>query len=307
LGEEDLISLESAEGFLFAAEVRGESLKDRDWEWDDGTMIDTASGKLGEAVVASLLEREAVASTAIRRFQSKWLGSITPRGASLSSHLERMRQYSLNDVISAVEGGGSLGGLLRGWGMYAEESDLRAIQARLFECMRPDDFAKYLRVFSNRPFPEFDVRVLDFLGFPDPEIQRRTYAALAPNAHPAIRRYALDHVAQQINDDNFLMLFINNFEPGDEDLISANLILPRDPDECHSLMSDVIKILEKNPAAHLDRLGMYAYYATPCGHCRHDAVKLLVERNSAAPWLIEECEVDAFEETRKLIASRKAK
>jgi hypothetical protein len=79
------------------------------------------------------------------------------------SHFERMRQISLTDAIEMAESKKSKAGLLRGWGMYASETDLRVIRDRLLYSHEPTIQANYLRVFSNRAIPEFSASFLSLM------------------------------------------------------------------------------------------------------------------------------------------------
>ena len=67
--------------------------------------------------------------------------------------------------------------------------------------------------------------------------------------------------------------------------------------------SDIREILDHNPEADARDLGPIVYYHTPCANCRHDTVELLLKRDAAPAWLIQECRDDADDDTRKLVAS----
>ena len=42
LGEAEILELDKAKGFLFAARIRGQELANRSWEWDDTSLVDDA-------------------------------------------------------------------------------------------------------------------------------------------------------------------------------------------------------------------------------------------------------------------------
>lgn len=304
LGEEELIVLDGEAGFLFAVRVRGRSLLHREWDWDDRSVIDMAFDKLGEQATVALLERESAFSADIGRFRDQWQANAEEKAAGdpKQSHADRMRQYTLNDVIQMAENTRNRAMSLRGWGMYADERNLETILNRLFNCEDSDAIANYLRVFSNRPLPHFDRRLLDLLEHENEQVRSWAYMVAAQNSHPDVRRFALDHLSQRITERNFIQLFIRNFQSGDEDLLLKELSIPEDPQQCHGLLMNVIKVLEQNPAARRETLALLAYLRTPCASCRFRAVKLLVTQNIAPRWLIEECQYDSDSETRGLVA-----
>src|SRR5262245_55016700 len=135
--------------------------------------------------------------------------------------------------------------------------------------------------------------MLGLLDHEDEQVRRRAYTAVAQNSHPTIRRFALDHLQQRIAEPNFLELFIQNFQSGDEDLLLGGLRLPDDTDQAHGFLFDLIKIPENNPEARCRELALLVYRWTPCGNCRYHAVKLLVSRNATPAWLVEEYRHDS--------------
>src|SRR5213076_1532841 len=70
LGEEEIVALDGEQGFLFDARVRGRLLAGREWEWDDGSLIDLAAERFGEEHVGRLLE--AATDEAVSRFREYW-------------------------------------------------------------------------------------------------------------------------------------------------------------------------------------------------------------------------------------------
>jgi hypothetical protein len=302
-GERELIDLDGEAGFLFAARIRSEALSSREWDWEDGHLIEEAIEKLGEPAVLALLDRESQSSPAMLRFHDAWRAAVQlktddPR----QKHIERMRQYSLTDIIQRAESERSQVGILRGWGMYADEADLRIILDRLLNVQDPAILVNYLQVFSNRPMPEPNEKLLGLLDHEDKNVRFRAYTALAQNSHSLVRKYAVDHLNDRIAEPNFLKLFIRNLMPGDEETLLGALRLPEDEYQCHGFLMDLLEVLEHNPESKCYELAMIIYRFTPCGNCRRHAAKLLINRKVAPAWLIEECRYDAIADTRCLVA-----
>jgi hypothetical protein len=304
MGEEELIELEPSAGLVLIAQTRGRELAGRGWEWDDGDVIDHAVERLGEPAVCALLEQHST-SADVRRFRDGWHAEFAARNSCerpvSQSHAERMRHVSVEELIREAETEKPQIGLFRGWGMYADESELQTILDRLLTCQATNSLVSYLRVFSNRPMPQFDQRVFALLFHEDENVRARAYTAIAQDSHPAIRRFALDHVEQRFTEMNFLELFVKNFQPGDEELLLRHLRIPADQNNCHWLLMDLKKVLHENPGASCRDLALIAYDATPCGECRFHATRLLLDRKVAPAWLIEECRFDAESDTRELV------
>jgi hypothetical protein len=198
LGEEEILRLDGEAGFLFAVRVRGERLAGRLWEWDDDGLFRKAGERLGEGRVTELLE--GTTNPSIRAYWEGWRRenrSKAEQGPRFS-HRERMRAIPVEEILSTAGSGGSRFGLLRGWGMHAEEAELEKVFQRLLTASEPKVIADLLRVFSNRPAPEFVVPLIELCSHPDQDVRRRAFVALEKNRHPLIREFALARLERGI-------------------------------------------------------------------------------------------------------------
>ena len=299
-GEEEIVALDGERAFLFAARVRGRRLADREWEWDDGSLTALAVERFGEGHVSRLVE--ASTDEAVRRFREHWRQYQQKQAEQQihRSHQERMVATSLQEVLRAAEDDGSCF-WFRGWGIHADEADLRAVLPRIRAEQAPTVIAKLLRVFSARPLPDFDTRFIELCRHADDEVRRRAFAALEPNAHPLVREFALTEFEKGVRNGSVVALFINNYRHGDERRILEAMELPDDECERHWLLMAVIKVLEKNPEADCSRLGVIGYALTRCENCRFHAVRLLLSRHAAPGWVTVECRYDSGEDCRELV------
>jgi hypothetical protein len=308
LGEAELIDLDGEAGFAFAARLRAQSLAHREWDWDDALLFDVAAEKLGKLAVVALIDRESESSATMSHLCDEWRKADEKNGAEpRQKHVDRMRQYSVDDIIHAAEVTRKQPGLFRGWGMYAHEADLRVILVRLLNSEDAVVLENYLRVFSNRPLPEFDVRILRLVDHEDENVRNRVFTALANNAHPSIRSFAVEQVQRRIDEFGFLELFIRNFQSGDEELLIKNIRIPGDVNRRHWLLMALTKVLEQNSECQCSELAVLAYGCTPCGSCRFHSAKLLITRKVAPAWLVNECPFDAVSDTRELVSEVHAK
>lgn len=296
LGEEEIIELDGEQAFLFAARVRGQRLATLEWEWDDGSLAHDAVERFGIDRVSNMLA--ASADARIKRFYENWREHAERKSTGVQSHRDRMRSYSVDDIIEAAHGQGRCY-WLRGWGMKADETCLNAILAALWEANEPSVITRLLRVFSNRSMPKFDSRLIGLCQHNHEDVRHSAFEALAQNADESIRRCGLQHLTVGAT-GSVISLFTKNFEIGDEDRILKAMSLPEDPCQLHWLLMDIIKVLEANPKADCSQLAVIIYGSTPCQNCRFDAARLLLMQKVAPDWLIEECRFDAEESCRQL-------
>jgi hypothetical protein len=299
LGEEEIIALDGEQAFLFAARLRGASLADREWGWEDDSLLQFAIKRFGESRVSDLLE--ASSDAAVRRFLDGWRSDELRKAGPKQpdTYSERMAAISVAEIIRAAEGE-SKRSLFRGWGRLAGEADLRLVLQRLRTERQPQVLVKLLQVFSARPLPDFDARLIELCKHDSEEVRRRAFGVLEQNSHPLIRDFALTELRGGLRHGGLAGLFINNYRPGDEQRLLEALELPTDAGELHWLLMDIVELFEKNANADCSRLGIICYVSNPCEYCRFRSVRLLLKQQAAPQWLTEECGHDSSEECREL-------
>jgi hypothetical protein len=293
VAEAAIIHLDGESAFLFAARLRGKDLAQREWEWDDGSLVTEAIERWGEERVSDLLQQ--AMDPAIRRFSTGWLEEkLADDGKEqLQSYRDRMRSITVADVISAAESGVDGSYSFRGWGMQAGEAQLEIVLEHLSNSQDAKVIANLLRVFWKRPLPAFDACLIGLCQHADSEVRRWTFNALQNLGHDSIRAYALSQLENGLRDGFVISLFARNYQPGDEQLIQNAIELPEDDFDRHSLLMSVVTVLEANPDAKAGELGVIGYASTPCGFCREHFVRVLLGQNAAPEWLVEECRFDA--------------
>lgn len=299
LGEEQLIALDSEQGFMFAARIRGLSLPKREWEWDDNCLINTAVEHLGQTRVDSLIE--SCSDPAQKRFFEGWRANRSLFvGRTAEAHIERMKNIAVEDVIAAAESEPRQMSF-RGWGKHAEEGDLAIVFESLLIATEPSVIANYLRVFATRKFPRIDDKPLELTQHDDIAVRRAAYRALEMNSHPSIRELALKELRGGTSLNFVVPLFVNNYEQEDERLILDSLRPWEESNEWHWTLMSVLEFLEKRSEADFSKLALVAYASTPCCFCRNKAATLLIDRKAAPTWMLDECKYDCDEATRKLV------
>ncbi len=299
LGEEEIIALDGESAFLFAVSVRGRNLASREWDWDDGYLIDRVSDRFGKEQVNGLLE--ASSDGAIRRFRERWQleNQRNAERTTPESYKERMKALPVEEIIRGADTERKCFSF-RGWGLNAKEADLQTVLGNLWTARKPNVIANLLRVFSGRALPEFDPRLIELCRHDDEEVRRWAFRALEENEHPLIREFALTELQSGVRDGSAVALFIKNYHKGDEHRILESMEFSENECETHWLLMDAIKILEKNPEADCFPLGVLAYASTPCENCRFHAARLLHQKQVAPEWLTEESRYDSAKECRGL-------
>ena len=127
VGEEEIICLDGEKAFLFAARIRGKQLAGREWEWDDGMLVNSAIERCGEKRVADVLEQSK--DPAIQLFRDGWREQKRAEAEhqELPSQRDRMREISTSEIISMAESCECDYFHFRGWGMHADEADLGVV------------------------------------------------------------------------------------------------------------------------------------------------------------------------------------
>ena len=145
---------------MFAAQIRGNQLTGREWDWHDGILVQIAGEQLGEERVTAALEN--ATDGAIRLFGEGWRSAPQKEARpDPSAYRAEMRSMTAGD-IAAAESSKSPFGLFRSWGDHADEADLQQILRHLRASEEPVVIANLLKVFTSRKLPQFDVRCLNY-------------------------------------------------------------------------------------------------------------------------------------------------
>jgi hypothetical protein len=293
VAESAVIQLDGESAFVFAARARGQDLAQREWEWDDGSLVSEAIERWGEERVNDLLEDST--DTAIRSFRAAWVeqNNADDGQLHLKEYRDRMGKITVADIISAAESDRDGSYSFRGWGMQADQAQLEILLQHLLSSQEVNVTANLLKVFWKRPLPTFDARLLELCQHGDSKVRRGAFNALQNNKHDLIREFALSQLEKGDRDGFVTSLFALNYQPGDEERILSAIEFPDDEFALHSLLMSLVDVFEKNPDADAAQLGIIGYATTPCTLCRHKFVRVLLRQHAAPHWLVLECRFDA--------------
>ena len=195
LGEEEIIRLDGGDAFLLALGIRGRQLENREWDWDDSALMDETIKQLGEEQVNDLIG--ATADKAIKLFCDRWhqeKSNAKQEEASGPTSLEKTRQMSAGEIISAVESTVKNRATIHIWGRHANEDDLETVFQFLLSAHDPKVVSNSLMVFSSREFPRIVPELVSLSQHNDIDIRRRAISALENSSHPLVRKVAEDEL-----------------------------------------------------------------------------------------------------------------
>jgi len=108
----------------------------------------------------------------------------------------------------------------------------------------------------------------------------------------------------QIEHPAAIQLLTRNAERGDYRVLEGLLGEAIDPYIYHCMGIDVRRFVEAHRSEEAERSLLLLYENGPCSLCRHGAVEELIAIDRLPAWIREECQYDAYSETRKLVASK---
>jgi hypothetical protein len=238
------------------------------------------------------------------------LGWMRPANVQLNpermgDHARRMRSITGDEVIHEIQTKQPDQDRFwyTSWGRHAPVQELGRVATAMFNESHPGRLLKYLRVFRRRALPAFDTRLLDLTDHKDKAVRESVVHALANTAHPMVRQLALTCIGQGEVTQGQLKLLEHNYFSGDERLIKDAIFLPGDREYMHSMLHELVEVFEANRVAEAEDLMLFVYEHSPCGNCRHRAMKVLLDINRAPQWVLSECGYDAQECIRKALAT----
>jgi bacterioferritin-associated ferredoxin len=122
---------------------------------------------------------------------------------------------------------------------------------------------------------------------------------LAQISDSRIRSFAVEEITGPDRNINAVQLLQRNFEAGDEQLLCDFVEIPDDPEERHSLLMDIQRVLQENMESRVEELAQVIYFHTPCAICRDAAIELLEEDGTRPAWMAEEAMHDSQDSYRK--------
>ncbi len=308
LAEDQIVRLDGLDGLLYLAEWRGAAIRRGEDDWDFASPVYVADEICGSDVVEAALVNGAAHSPDIRAYYARVQEERRQTEEIFSDRhggsREQQQAIAVEQVLKSIENEPPdyKGYALIQWGRYASDASLRPVAAAMFSEQEPRKLARYLRVFSRRPLPDFDDRLIDLSDHSDRDVRFGAFHALANNKNAAVRDLAVRRLKAGQGDGDTISLLKHNYEPGDHRLIETLLIPSDNADEMHDLCWGLEEVFHENRTADCVNSMLFAYDHTPCSNCRYRALRLL-EVDKAPPEIVEECRFDANPDIREKVAA----
>ena len=281
---EELVRLDGLHGLLFVAKSFG-GVRAADRPWQFGNLIEALEKRDGKQALPpelngfvqewrnyeERLEREAQKAPKPRENYE-----TLKRSLKRASALAWARTASSDELALAAEG------------LLMESDEERLIT--------------YLRMFQRHVFPQPIDRLLDLVQSENDDVARAALVALRNVVDARVRALGLNLIAGVKWRGFAVGLLVRNAERGDYGIIEAALREDIDPFIYHSIGIDVRHFVEAHRSEEAERSLLLLYENGPCSLCRNGVVEELIAIDRLPVWIREECQHDAYSETRKLVA-----
>ena len=189
------------------------------------------------------------------------------------------------------------------WARNASIQELEMAADDLLAETDQERLVGYLRMFRERPFPRAIDRLLELARSEDDRIAVGSLVALSKIQDARVRALGLGLMTEAGGCGYAVDLLTHNSRDGDYHIIECLLEKRIEPDEYHRLGQGVRTFVEAHRSEEAERPLLLLYENGPCSLCRHGAIEELISINRFPDWMREECQYDAYSETRKLVKS----
>lgn len=328
IASEEIIELDGTDGLLFVTERAGQWITDDPKTYVGNFPMSFYDEKhrpgSAERVLRAAAEQNAHIATYLNHLDTNsetdvdnsvlkpGAGTIKPDilqrfGTNRKPRFDAMRSWAGDDIIREIENTDPSENrnrfLYRRWGKQASEQDLRTVAEKMFAEKDEKLTRIYLHVFLKCGLPEMNSWLQRLADSEDRATRWIAYKVLANHDHPTVRSLAINRISAGKMSEGELCLFRKNYRQGDWRLIEDVLRLPGDDYELHEILSDLLEVFEANKVEESCNPMMLVYEHSPCGICRGNAVKALIDLARAPDWVLEECRFDADEETRSIVGT----
>ncbi|MDD1017318.1 hypothetical protein [Pseudomonas rubra] len=300
IAADDIVTLDGVEGLIHVARQLGQWLQaDADF-WVDETLYGQFAAAPGAEQGLALLARAAASDADIARYLAevrKTRESVT--GCTPDASLAA---YTASDIVAHLHNKpADPCHWFRGWGAQASGDQREAIFMALMKTEQPEHAKRLFKCFAKTGAPRFEQRLLRWVDQPDKSLRWAAVTALATVKHPELRKTA-KHLMAGGDITNGIALLVKNFVEGDFSTCLEQLARLENPDELHRAVGQLLRLCEANPGNQALDCLLYVYEHSPCSTCRKQAVKALIDTNTAPGWLLLEAAFDVDPDTRALVA-----
>ncbi|MCW1884651.1 hypothetical protein OKA04_07905 [Luteolibacter flavescens] len=297
LGCAEIVEIEGADGFIFAADRLGQRLLEDKEFWVCSWLMSELDDRDGEGSAMAILDRESPANPNIAAYREAVLEDLErPKSVPDST------PPPVDDLIRLILCSSKREHRLFRYGRTASSEDRRKVAALDFSEMGPVQLENYLWFFQRNGLPEFREDHLPLLLHPEDRVKWRAHRVLSLHAEPQVRTAAYEALSRGEVGFFAELLRRSGLEEDVEPLLRAinSPALLADDDEIHGVGTALLDLARENDRMADPRIPLWIYEHGPCRMCRLDAVKVMIKRSTLPRWIAVECLSDAYEETRKV-------
>lgn len=310
-----MVIAQPIDGLLHLAEMFGDEFPDQH-DWLPASWRNRACELDGEATINAALERAADASPRVAAFVRL---ADSPCGLlATSSDQSDASADTLPDVCNYVFNPADPPADFHkarfrawSWSRLATEQDVEAAARTLLVEADPERVAILCNVFRTpRPLFPLDIApLIDKARAATDERERHCLLRVIECFDDdRVREFALDLLNRYGADSDILDLFIENYRPGDGELIMRAIAarplseFEKEFDDVHGVAMAISKIFGDMGRADGREPLLWAHEQTPCSSCRMWIAKGLIRIDAAPDWLLQECLHDCIDRTREYAA-----
>jgi hypothetical protein len=297
--EDALMELDGLDGFMKLAAVFGKGLKYLPWKWPHNFFMIRAERKFGKDSVKSAINRSRHSD--IVRFRRAWIREERYWSRHKGNDNRSNLSIGVDEILKQAQTSNLTNYSLRSWGEKADDEALLKVARATSNEQNPHVIERLLPVFFRRDWPENVDFLVSLCSNGNRELKVAAFIVLSRLTHPQVRDLGLSEAAAGFPEPQAIECFEKNFVPGDESLLFDAITLTDDVVSMHAIFQGLLRVLECNPEADHSKLALAAYLHNPCGICRSKAVLMLLHRNIAPTWLIDEGHEDSSDFVREAV------
>ena len=299
---EVLVDFDGFDGYLAVIHQWILHPRKQDDHWTEAWLLEQVEKQFGLEAVQSFLEQAAVNEPAVgvylaevREKQAAWhkrQGSKSRRDRPDYAKLHRLIFSPEKRENHMVWGR---------WGATLAEDDAERLASELLAETDAERLERYLFLFQVRPFPLDHTPLLALAQNESRKIAAAARAALARIEDASIHDLALELMETDDQPWELIELLVQNFHEGDEKTIERVLEEPWGAKKTEWIGLKLRQIVAENLTVALAPALLLFYERGYCTMCRHGTIELLDELGRLPSSVIEECQHDAYNDTRELV------
>jgi len=296
-GQDQIIAVDGLQGLFKVADAVGKKILEEN-DWEDSYRVDAFQKKNKKLTVYTALEQAGKSNKFIDAYYKSIIENkraLPKKRSPIDFSYEEIRKQIDKNELRAI--------FIHKANEFSPADTQRLASDFLIETAQNKQ-ELYLRFFARRKFPFDYLPILKIASKTNPEKTRLVYnavEALAFFSAGEIRQLVLDKLSALANNPyDYLPLFVNNYQSGDDKLLLNLMERSDDEDYVHAVGSGIIDIYKANSTPECKEPLELIYQTMNCSIHREDIVKLLVKNQVLSETVFPELQFDNSDAIRKI-------